>query len=143
MSFVNVLQEWNDGILRGAQAKLARKLIVSRVTVLHWCQMQLRPSEIQIKKMAKLFCKTEEEIKNLFEKIKKQKHVDNGHKVGDDNDGYVKQSGDIYYNTQRLDQYREVLKQRLDKIEATYNNLETQHKLLEAKLDLILEKLKK
>ncbi len=64
--FLNLLIAWNNGIERGAQAKLSKLLEVSKVTMLRWVKNDLKPSEKQIKKMAKILKKTEEELKNIF-----------------------------------------------------------------------------
>ena len=66
--FLQFLKDWNGGILRGAQAKFARTIGVSKVTVMSWANGSMIPSEVQFKKMAKIFGKPEEKINNIFYK---------------------------------------------------------------------------
>ena len=128
-SFKELLTEWNNGYEYGSQVKLARELKLSQSTIMRWVTGALRPSEKQIKNMAKLFNKSEEEIKAMFV-------VDNSvNQQANGNSGNVSQTvnnaggGDIEEIRQELRETRESLG---DKI-----------KILEAKLDLILEKLRK
>ena len=65
MKFIDILKEWNGGIIRGARAKFARVMNVSKVTVMRWVNGEV-PSEIQLKKMSQMFNKSEEEIKAMF-----------------------------------------------------------------------------
>ena len=137
MNFKKILTEWNDGIFRGAQAKFAREMGVSKVTVMRWLSGALPPSEKQIKNMAKLFKKSEEEIKSMFvvdNSVNQQANGNSGNVISGNsfsNVGNVAAShgGDIEGIRQELLETRESLG---DKI-----------KVLEAKLDLILEKLRK
>ena len=64
--FLDLLIAWNGGVERGAQAKLSKLLEVSKVTMLRWVKNDLKPSEKQIKKMASIFKKSEQELKNIF-----------------------------------------------------------------------------
>lgn len=128
-TFKELLTEWNNGYEYGSQVKLARELKLSQSTIMRWVTGALRPSEKQIKNMAKLFKKSEEEIKSMFV-------VDNSvNQQANGNSGNVSQTvnnaggGEIEGIRQELRETRESLG---DKI-----------KILEAKLDLILEKLRK
>ena len=53
--FEKQLEKWNGGILRGAQAKLARLLRVSTATVALWTTGKRRPSKGYVAQMAQLF----------------------------------------------------------------------------------------
>ena len=57
---------WNHGILRGAQAKLAKELHVSTATVALWATGKRNPSKGYIAMMAKLFNLDEYEVLRLF-----------------------------------------------------------------------------
>lgn len=61
-----LLKNWNNGILRGAQLHLAQELNISHVSVTRWFKGTQKPSEIYIKKMSKIFKKSEEEIREIF-----------------------------------------------------------------------------
>lgn len=60
------LKEINGGIWRGAQAKIARLLNIKTPTVSDWFKNRKQPSEENILKMAKLFNKTPQQIKEVF-----------------------------------------------------------------------------
>ena len=64
--FEKQLEKWNHGILRGAQAKLARILQVSTATVALWSTGQRHPSKGYIAKMAQLFGLDTYEATRLF-----------------------------------------------------------------------------
>lgn len=64
--FEKVLAAWNDGTLRGAQAKLARELRVSTATVALWTTGKRNPSKGYVAQMAKLFGMSEEKVLRLF-----------------------------------------------------------------------------
>lgn len=64
--FEKALMNWNDGILRGAQAKLANKLKVSTATVALWATGKRNPSKGYIALMARLFGMSEYEVLRLF-----------------------------------------------------------------------------
>jgi len=66
-----LLKEWNNGIIRGSQLKLARVMGLSHVSITRWFSGQQIPSEENIKKMAKIFKKSEEDINALFGKGQK------------------------------------------------------------------------
>lgn len=53
--FEKQLEKWNGGILRGAQAKLAKILQVSTATVALWTTGKRRPSKGYLARMAQLF----------------------------------------------------------------------------------------
>ena len=60
------LAAWNDGTLRGAQAKLAKVLKVSTATVALWTTGKRNPSKGYVAQMAKLFKMSEERVLRLF-----------------------------------------------------------------------------
>lgn len=64
--FEKQLEKWNGGILRGAQAKLARLLQVSTATVALWTTGKRRPSKGYVAQMAQLFGLDEFSIMRLF-----------------------------------------------------------------------------
>ena len=53
--FEKELEKWNKGVLRGAQAKLAKKLGVSTAIVALWANGKRRPSKGYAAKLAQLF----------------------------------------------------------------------------------------
>ncbi len=64
--FEKALASWNDGTLRGAQAKLAKILKVSTATVALWATGKRNPSKGYVAQMAKLFGISEEKVLRLF-----------------------------------------------------------------------------
>lgn len=64
--FEKALAAWNGGTLRGAQAKLAKKLNVSTATVALWTNGKRNPSKGYVAQMAKLFSLSEEKVLRLF-----------------------------------------------------------------------------
>lgn len=64
--FEKQLEKWNGGILRGAQAKLAKLLQVSTATVALWATGKRRPSKGFISRMAQLFALDEYDVIRLF-----------------------------------------------------------------------------
>ena len=64
--FEKALANWNDGTLRGAQAKLAKILKVSTATVALWTTGKRNPSKGYVAQMAKLFGLSEERVLRLF-----------------------------------------------------------------------------
>ena len=62
-----LLKEINNGIVRGAQTKIAKDLGVSHVSVLRWFSGQLKPSEENLKKMSQIYKISEKEIKEAFD----------------------------------------------------------------------------
>lgn len=66
MSIEELLKQWNGGVLRGAKKALADALGVPDTSVSHWLARRANPSEKHIKKMAKLFGVSEEDVKNSF-----------------------------------------------------------------------------
>lgn len=64
--FEKQLEKWNGGILRGAQAKLARLLQVSTATVALWSTGKRRPSKGYLARMAQLFGLDPFDIMRLF-----------------------------------------------------------------------------
>ncbi len=65
-NFEKQLEKWNNGILRGAQAKLAKHLHVTTATVALWATGKRRPSKGYIAKMAELFFLDEASVTRLF-----------------------------------------------------------------------------
>lgn len=61
-----ILKEWNNGVDRGAKANSERALNISRGKMTDYLSGRQNPSEETIQKMAKLFNKSEEEIKRIF-----------------------------------------------------------------------------
>lgn len=66
MDFLEILKKWNGGISRGAQARLAKELNVSKVSVLRWGRGDIPPSEVQINKMSKLLKIKPEVLNKIF-----------------------------------------------------------------------------
>lgn len=66
MTKEELLKQINNGIVRGAQTKIAKELGISHVSVLRWFSGQLKPSEENIKKMSKIFDIAEDKIKEAF-----------------------------------------------------------------------------
>ncbi len=64
--FEKALMTWNNGILRGSQAKLAKKLQVSTATVALWATGKRNPSKGYVALMAKLFNMSEYDVLRLF-----------------------------------------------------------------------------
>ena len=64
--FEKQLEKWNDGVLRGAQAKLARLLRVSTATVALWTTGKRRPSKGYAVQMAQLFGLDAYDVMRLF-----------------------------------------------------------------------------
>lgn len=65
--FEKQLEKWNNGILRGAQSKLAKRLHVSTATVALWATGQRHPSKGYVAKMAQLFKLDVYEVTRLFD----------------------------------------------------------------------------
>lgn len=66
MTKEELLKKINNGIVRGAATKLANLLDISHVSVSRWISGQLKPSEENVAKMAKLLKVSEYEIKAAF-----------------------------------------------------------------------------
>ena len=64
--FEKQLEKWNNGILRGAQAKLAKCLHVTTATVALWATGKRHPSKGYIAKMSELFSLDEYSVTRLF-----------------------------------------------------------------------------
>lgn len=64
--FEKQLEKWNGGVLRGAQAKLAKILQVSTATVALWSTGKRRPSKGFLSKMAQLFAMDAYDVMRLF-----------------------------------------------------------------------------
>ncbi len=64
--FEKQLEKWNNGVLRGAQAKLARLLHVSTATVALWTTGKRRPSKGYAAQMAQLFGLDAYDVMRLF-----------------------------------------------------------------------------
>lgn len=64
--FEKQLEKWNGGVLRGAQAKLAKILQVSTATVALWATGKRRPSKGFLSRMAQLFGMDAYDVMKLF-----------------------------------------------------------------------------
>jgi predicted transcriptional regulator len=113
-----LIRNWNGGIFRCAQSKLAKALGVSTPTITRWVKGDLIPSEIQVKKMSRILKKPEEEIKEIF-------NVKNKVSINANNNRNIR--GGINQVVYASDM--DILKKDMESV-----NL---------KLDLLLEKLKK
>jgi transcriptional regulator with XRE-family HTH domain len=123
------------------QKELAIKLGVKEQQITNWINGLRNPKPLNLKKIAAATGKP------LSYFLSGDGDAAIGDITGDNNIGH-NNKGAVNYNN--LLSYRDLLVKRLEAIEKNsestklnFNNLETQHKLLEAKLDLILEKLKK
>jgi transcriptional regulator with XRE-family HTH domain len=65
MKLKELLIDWN-GVLRGPQARLARELKLSTPGISERVNGRTTPSEANLKKMSKIFKKSEAEIKEIF-----------------------------------------------------------------------------
>lgn len=65
--FEKQLEKWNNGVLRGAQAKLARILKVSTATVALWTTGKRNPSKGYIEQMAGLFQIAPQTLRKLLQ----------------------------------------------------------------------------
>lgn len=65
--FEKQLEKWNNGVLRGAQAKLAKMLKVSTATTALWTTGKRHPSKGYVEQMAALFGLDTYEVLRLFE----------------------------------------------------------------------------
>lgn len=65
--FEKQLERWNKGVLRGAQAKLAKQLNVSTATTALWATGKRRPSKGYVAQMARLFGLDIYQVVKLFE----------------------------------------------------------------------------
>ena len=63
---IKFLQDINDGKIKGSQKILADKLGIAGSAVTNWFKGNKNPSLDNIIKMARLFNKSEEEIKDIF-----------------------------------------------------------------------------
>ncbi len=66
MDKLEILFQEKYGAIRGSQTKLAKDLNITQGTVACWINKTRKPSKDLILKMAKLFGKTEEQIKEVF-----------------------------------------------------------------------------
>lgn len=64
--FEKQLEKWNNGVLRGAQAKLAKRLQVSTATVALWTTGKRHPSKGYIHQLAKIFGMDDYLVSRLF-----------------------------------------------------------------------------
>ena len=63
---LNLFATLNNGIVRGSQMKAAKALNTTEVVISRWVKGISKPSEESVCKLAKLFRKSEEEIKSIF-----------------------------------------------------------------------------
>ena len=61
-----LLQNWNNGVLRGAKIRLARELNVDDSTVSAWVAGRANPPADKVEKISKLFKISEKEVKKAF-----------------------------------------------------------------------------
>ncbi len=66
MSFENLLKKWNNGIERGAQARLVEETGLSKALISNYISGRQKPSEAAIKKIANVLKVTPEELENVF-----------------------------------------------------------------------------
>lgn len=66
--FEKQLEKWNNGVLRGAQAKLAKLLKVSTATTALWATGKRNPSKGYVAQMAELFDMDVYSVVKLFER---------------------------------------------------------------------------
>lgn len=66
MSFENLLKKWNNGIERGAQARLVAETGLSKSLISNYISGRQKPSETAIKKIAKVLGVSVEELENAF-----------------------------------------------------------------------------
>lgn len=85
---IDFFKNINKGKLRGSQLKLAKLLGISHPAVGAWFKGIQTPSETNIKKMSKLFKKSEEELQKIFE-INKDSVSDRNFMVNDNKETYL------------------------------------------------------
>ena len=78
MTFEKLLKEWNGGILRGAQVRLAEELHISHPTVSGWLAGRSFPSEEQRPKLARLLRIPVAQLMSAFAETKRQKQIASG-----------------------------------------------------------------
>ena len=124
--FEKLLEDWNNGVFRGAKVILARKIGVDDSTVSAWINGHSKPAVDKIKKMSEILNISEKEVMETFN-IKCKNSINN---VNSNNN--VK--GNITQTVNNIDM--ELLKKDLETIKEKFisQNL---------RLDLILEKLNK
>ena len=122
MTFKELLIKWNNGFSRGGQAKLAKILNISEPTIARWADRKLKPSEIQIRKMAKLFNISEEELRQMFMPC-------NNQNVGRDNNGTMTQSVGV-------------AEAEIKELTARVEQIGKDVQIMNLKMDLMLEKMK-
>lgn len=61
-----LLQEWNGGVLRGAQAKLAKELELTQSAITRWMNGIQIPSEENIRAIAKVLGQPIQKVKDAF-----------------------------------------------------------------------------
>lgn len=64
---IELLKEINNGKLKGAKRKLAKKLGVSEAVVGYFCNKRREPSIDMLTKLSKTFNKPEKELQKIFE----------------------------------------------------------------------------
>jgi hypothetical protein len=119
-----LLKEWNNGILRGAKARLAKEIKLPDTNISSWISGRTRPGESAISKMSKIFKKSEEDIKAAFGV--KYRYAVSQHA------GYNNRGVSQTVNHADIEFFRAELKM----IEAKMDTLKT----LEFKIDLLLER---
>lgn len=74
MSFENLLKKWNNGIERGAQARLVAETGLSKSLISNYISGRQKPSEAAIKKIAKILEVSVKELENAFGFENKNEH---------------------------------------------------------------------
>lgn len=64
--FEKELEKWNNGVLRGAQARLAKELNVSTAIVALWASGKRKPSKGYAEKLTQLFHLSAEQLEQIF-----------------------------------------------------------------------------
>lgn len=64
--FLQLLTQWNGGIRRGSQIKLANELGISHTKISDWIANRQKPGEENIQKMAALFQINPEKLRKIF-----------------------------------------------------------------------------
>ena len=65
-NFLNLLFKWNDGIERGAKAKLAKSLGITQSIVGSWIMGRQKPGEVNIRKMSVILGVSARTLKEIF-----------------------------------------------------------------------------
>ena len=108
---IKFLQDINNGTVKGAQKIIAQKLKISNTSVSLWFRGSTQPSLDSIIKMAKIFNKTEQEIREVFNVYDKNISVDSSAFVD------IKDMKLLEEKMKRFETEIEYLKNRMDILE--------------------------